>query len=135
MGYPHLNLGWSTPCPDLGWGTPCPDLERVPPYPHPPRKCEQTENITFPQHSDAGGKESELEELNTRCISDQKKPCALFSRVIWFVVWFVELFSILNLFVLESILYKKNINSVKCYLVSDTNSLYIRIRNCDTNSG
>ena len=45
---PPLNshLGWGTPPhPDLGQGTP----------PPPPRKCEQTENITFPHPSDARG--------------------------------------------------------------------------------
>ena len=52
------------PCPDLGWGSP-PLISRMgyPPHPDlgwgspsPPGKCEQTENITFPPPSDAGGK-------------------------------------------------------------------------------
>ena len=32
-GYPHLDLGWGTPCPDLKWGTPPPPhrQDRVPP--------------------------------------------------------------------------------------------------------
>ena len=71
-GTPTLDLRWGTPSPYLrwgtplpsrpGWGTPPPVLARVPPYlrpemgyPPPPRKCEQTENITFPHPSDAGG--------------------------------------------------------------------------------
>ena len=51
----HPDLGWGTPDPDLGWGTPPTStvLGRGSP---PPRKCEQTENITFPHPSDAGGK-------------------------------------------------------------------------------
>ena len=43
MGYPlpqHLDLTGVLPPPDLRWGT--------------PRKCEQTENITFPHPSDGG---------------------------------------------------------------------------------
>ena len=49
----HLDQAGVPPTSDLRWGTP-PDLAGVPP-PHlrpemgyPPRKCEQTENITFP---------------------------------------------------------------------------------------
>ena len=46
MGYPPVWTwdGVPPPHPDLGWGTP------------PPHKCGQTENITFPHPSDAGGK-------------------------------------------------------------------------------
>ena len=44
--HPHRDLGWDTPCPDLGIRM------GVPPS---PRKCGQTENITFPHPSDAGG--------------------------------------------------------------------------------
>ena len=45
MGYTPPTPGWGTPCPDLGWGTP-------------PHMCGQTENITFPHPSDAGGNKS-----------------------------------------------------------------------------
>ena len=52
-GTPYPDLRWGTPYLDLGWGTPYPDLRWI--LPPPPRKCEQTENITFPHPSDAGG--------------------------------------------------------------------------------
>ena len=56
MGYPlsRPGMGYPPPHPDLGWGTP---LSR-PGTGYPPpssRKCEQTENITFPHPSDASG--------------------------------------------------------------------------------
>ena len=69
VGVPWPGLdggGWGTPHhsdldgipPDLRWGTPNhPDLDGV--RPPPPRKCEQTENITFPHPSDAGGKNTQ----------------------------------------------------------------------------
>ena len=66
---PCPDLGWGTPCPDLGWFTPPhPDLGRGTPRldlgwgtpPPPCGKCGQTENITFPHPSDAGGKDDIL---------------------------------------------------------------------------
>ena len=81
MGYPP-DLRWGTPTSDLRWGTPPPRPEMgYPPYlrlemgypptshlrwgnPTPPRKCEQTENITFPHPSDAGGNKSQS-SMNT----------------------------------------------------------------------
>ena len=81
-GIPRPDLGMRYPSPDLRWSAPPhPDLRigyplsrpgmGYPPswpgngvasplsagqgYPHPPRKYEQTENITFPHPSDAGG--------------------------------------------------------------------------------
>ena len=44
---PHLDLGMGYPLPLSG-----PGMRLPPPL---PRKCGQTENITFPHHSDAGG--------------------------------------------------------------------------------
>ena len=68
-GTPHSDLGWGTPCLDLEWGTP-PDLERVPP---PPRKCGQTETITFPHPSDKGGKNrKDSKYLCTKQATDQQ---------------------------------------------------------------
>ena len=80
MGYPphHLDLFGVPPYPDLvGVPLPTPDLRWGIPHPRPeiwhppstiqtwtgylppsPRKCEQTENITFPHPSDAGGNEA-----------------------------------------------------------------------------
>ena len=54
MGYPHPELGWGTPLShqDLGWGTPTQTWDGVPPL----QTWEQTETITFPHPSDAGGK-------------------------------------------------------------------------------
>ena len=54
MGYtPVINrMGYPPPHPDLRWGT----------LPPPPRKCGQTENITFPHPSDAGGKKVQLQQ-------------------------------------------------------------------------
>ena len=68
-GVLHPILSWSwmgnPPCPDLGWGTSTSHLDPghgTPPssrpgirYPPHPRKCGQTENITFRHPSDAGG--------------------------------------------------------------------------------
>ena len=52
-GVPHPDLGWGYPQLDLGWGyLPVQIVMGVPL----PRKCGQTENITFPHPSDAGGK-------------------------------------------------------------------------------
>ena len=79
LGPPHHpDLAGGTPHhPDLGWGTPhtqtwdgvppppsSPGVPAHPPnrpgmgYPPPPHKCGQTENITFPHPSDAGGNNS-----------------------------------------------------------------------------
>ena len=84
MGYPCPDLGWGTTHLDLGWGTPlsrpgmgyhptwtwdgvppsCPDLRWGTPS---PRKCEQTENITFPHPSDAGSN-NDFERFSCICI-------------------------------------------------------------------
>ena len=50
----HPDLAGVPPTPDLRWGTSPPPSrtgQGTPPF----RKCEQTENITFPHPSDAGG--------------------------------------------------------------------------------
>ena len=83
---PHPHLEWGTPCLDLGWGTPLPHLGWGTPLSrpgtgyHPPRKCGQTENITFPHTSDAGGKkvhENEKSLVATPCEEeDQTHKCA-----------------------------------------------------------
>ena len=80
------DLRWGTPTPDMGWVTPPhhhPDLAGVPPRPemgYPPtsdlrwgnpplpHKCEQTENITFPHPSDAGGNNIRLHSWNLICV-------------------------------------------------------------------
>ena len=59
MGYPPSESGMGYPlCLDLGQGTP-PSRPGMG-YPPPPHMCEQTENITFPHPSDAGGNKENL---------------------------------------------------------------------------
>ena len=66
----HPDLGWGTPShPDLRWGTPQPR----PGMGYPPCKCGQTENITFPHPSDAGGNYGIAESSNVIVIKTHKR--------------------------------------------------------------
>ena len=70
---------WLTPPPS--WPPPGPDLPQLtplkltppgtwPPLADPPPRCEQTENVTFPHPSDAGGKNRGSNTRNTDCDCD-----------------------------------------------------------------
>ena len=99
-GYPPFRPGMGYPCPHLGWGTPHSDLGWGPPPPVKVWTDTQSENITFPHLSDAGGNVTRLTS-----ISCSDRECVLGSC---FVIQVCSRFSV------DFIYLKRKIYSVNC---------------------